>query len=119
MMLLVGAVVALLVAVSPIAIWQQGLQGVQLSAMAALLCLLPAAVGLAVSYRFIGTPYGLVAMLSAMAFRMLPPLAVCLLLAKRGTGADYAPFIYYLLLFYGATLAVETYLFVQLIQARK
>jgi hypothetical protein len=119
MMLLVGAVVALLVAVSPIAIWQQGLQGVQLSAVAAMLCLLPAVAGLAVSHRFIGTQHALVAMLLAMAFRLFPPLVVCLLLAMRGTGADYAPFVCYLLLFYTATLAVETYLFVRLIQARK
>lgn len=119
MLLLVGAIVALFIAVLPIAIWQQGIQGIKESATAGLLCLVPAVAGLGVSYRLVGTPHALVALLLSMAFRLVPPLGVCLLLATRGGGADFAFFISYLLLFYAATLAVETYLFVQLIHTRK
>ena len=119
MMLLVGAIVALFVAVLPIAVWQQGIQGVWQSATAGLLCLLPAVAGLGISCRLVGTPQAMVAMLLAMAFRLLPPLAVCLLLAMRGSRADYIPFVCYLLLFSATTLAIETYLFVRLIQSRK
>jgi len=119
MMLLVSAVFALFLAILPIAIWQQGIQGGWQAAIAGLLCLLPAIAGLGISYRLIGTPHVLSAMMLAMAFRLVPPLSVCLLLATRGSGSDFVPFICYLLLFYAATLVVETYLFVQLIQARK
>ena len=117
-LLLIGAIVALYVAVVPVAIWQQGSPGFWQSATAALLCLLPAVAGLGVSYRLIGTPRALVALALAMALRLLPPLVVCLLLALRGSGAEYMPFVCYLLLFYVATLTVETYLFVRLIRAR-
>jgi hypothetical protein len=118
MLLLVGTIVALFVVVQPVALWQQGIQGVLESAAAGLLCLLPAIAGLGVSCRLVGTPHALTALILAMAFRMLPPLVVCLLLATQGVGSDFLPFVCYLLLFYAATLAIETYLFVQLIRAR-
>jgi hypothetical protein len=44
-----------------------------------------------------------------MAIRMGMPLAICLLLALRGRGDSFAGFAYYLLVFYLATLAVETW----------
>jgi hypothetical protein len=47
--------------------------------------------------------------LGAMAIRMGIPLVVCLLLAMRGGAHAMAGFVYYLLAFYLATLAVETW----------
>jgi hypothetical protein len=101
------------------AIWQQGPRGVWESAAAGFVCLLPAVAALALSYRLLGTPQALTAMLLAMGLRLSPPLTVALLLATRGSGADFFPFVCYLLLFYVATLATETWLFVHLIRARK
>ncbi len=117
--LLVGAIVAFYVALLPIAAWQQGLRGLGELTAAGLVCLLPALAALGVSYRLLGTPQALGAMMLAMGLRLLPPLVVALLLAMRGSGADFFHFVCYLLLFYMATLTVETCLFVQLIRARK
>jgi hypothetical protein len=50
-------------------------------------------------------------MLVGMAVRMGPPLVICLVLAAQGAnGREHLAFIVYLLLFYVATLAVETWL---------
>jgi hypothetical protein len=117
--LLVSAVAVLYAALLPIAIWQQGPRGIWESAAALLVCLLPAMAALVLSYRLLGTPQALAALLLSMGLRLMPPLVVALLLAARGTGADYFHFVCYLLLFYVATLAAETLLFVQLIRTRK
>ncbi len=87
--------------------------------MAALVCLAPAVAALGVSFRFLGTPHALAAVLLGMMLRAFPPLIVCLLLALRGSGADYFHFVCYLLLFYMVTLAVETYLSVQLVKNKE
>jgi len=116
--LLVGAIAALFLALLPIAIWQQGQRGLWESAAAGLVCLLPAVAALGVSYRLLGTPHALAAMMLAMGFRLLPPLVVCLLLAKRSSGAVFFHFVCYLLLFYVMTLTFETYWFVRLIRAK-
>jgi hypothetical protein len=47
--------------------------------------------------------------LGAMAIRMGIPLIVCLVLAIRGGASSLAGFVYYLLVFYLTTLAVETW----------
>jgi hypothetical protein len=119
MLLLVGAVAALYVLILPLAVSQQGLRGAAEAGAAALVCLFPAAIALGLSYRLLGTPQATAALLLSMGFRLLPPLAVVLILATRGTGVDFFHFVCYLLVFYVATLAVETSLFVQLIRARK
>lgn len=119
MLLLVGAVAVLYALALPLAISQQGLRGAAEAGAAALLCLLPAATALGLSYRLIGTPQAFAALALAMGLRLMPPLAIVLILATRGTGADFMPFICYLLVFYLATLAVETWLFVRIIQAKK
>jgi hypothetical protein len=52
--------------------------------------------------------------LLGMAIRMLPPLAVCAMLAAKGAhGRAYLPFIGYLLTLYLVALAVETWLAVR------
>jgi hypothetical protein len=52
--------------------------------------------------------------LLGMAIRMLPPLAVCAMLAAKGAhGREYLPFIGYLLTLYLVALAVETWLAVR------
>ena len=113
--ILTGALCALLVALAPVAIWLQGVDGLWTCLAACLLCLAPALGVLAVSHRFLGTPHALSAILAGMALRALPPLAVCLVLALRGTGYDYIHFISYLLVFYLAALSIETWLSVTLI----
>ena len=104
--------------VLPFALWQQGGQGAIEAALAALLCLAPALAALGVSCRFLGTPQALAAVLLGMMLRAFPPLVVCLLLAVRGSGADYIHFVSYLLVFYMITLAVETYLTVGLVKQK-
>jgi hypothetical protein len=53
----------------------------------------------------------LMLMLLGMAIRMVPPLAVCVVLVERGaSGPDHLPFVVYLLAFYLVTLALETWL---------
>lgn len=116
---LIGTVCICYLGLLPVVFWQQGWQGSFESALAALVCLAPAVVALGVSARFLGTPQGLTAVLLGMMLRAFPPLAVCLLLALLGRGADYFHFICYLLLFYMITLAVETYLSVQLVKNKK
>jgi len=56
-------------------------------------------------------------MLLAMAFRLLPPLSVCLILALRSSGSENLSFICYLLVFYMVTLSVETYLSIRWIRS--
>jgi hypothetical protein len=58
-----------------------------------------------------GSPLG--AMLGGMMFRLLPPLAVCLLLALQGGGREHLAFVFYLLAFYAVILALDTWWAVQ------
>ena len=47
---------------------------------------------------------------SSVAIRMVPPLALCVVLAARGvSGRDHLAFIFYLLGFYLVALALETW----------
>ena len=85
---------------------------------AATVCLLSGLIALLVSVWRVPGLNAFHSVLLAMFFRLFPPLAVCLLLALKGSGADYFSFISYLLVFYMVTLSVETYLSIKGIQTQ-
>ena len=117
MAILAAAVVILSFLVLPVAYWQQGLPGIAWATGAAALCLLTGIGAITATFYFARHPIPIIGMLLAMAVRMLPPLAVCLGLSARGSGHDYFGFVCYLLLFYLATLAVETWLSVRMVRS--
>jgi hypothetical protein len=83
-------------------------------ASAAVICLLAAFLAEAVGCALSRTGCHLAAMLFAMALRFIPPLAVCFVLSATGArGQQHLAFVCYLLIFYLATLAVETWLAVK------
>jgi hypothetical protein len=97
------------VLLAPLGFWFYGLPGVW-SVLAA--GGLSGATGLAafgVARHFLGVGQVVIGVLGAMAIRMGIPLFVCLALALRGGGDSLAGFVYFLLAFYLATLAVETW----------
>ncbi|HJQ78925.1 MAG TPA: hypothetical protein VJ828_03170 [Lacipirellulaceae bacterium] len=88
-----------------------GLLGVG-AAAAILLISGMAAEGLATVFARLDTP--LAALVIGMIARMTPALVICLVLALQGThGRRHLAFICYLLAFYLATLALETWLAVK------
>jgi hypothetical protein len=95
----------------PYAIGQTGSSGPVGLAIAATVCFACGLLseGIALLMGRIGAP--IAAMLVGMAVRMGPPLVICLVLAAQGAnGREHLAFIVYLLVFYIATLAVETWL---------
>jgi hypothetical protein len=115
---LLGSVCIFTVTVLPFTIWFQGMHGVLELGAAALVCLFSGFIVLGVSLRSINTNQALQGMLLSMLFRLLPPLMMCMLLALRGSAADYFGFICYLLAIYMLTLAVETIISVRWIGTR-
>jgi hypothetical protein len=104
----------------PYALGQTGLAGVIGLVTAAAICLLSgvAAEGLASITGRAGTP--LLGMLTSMAARIVPPLAICLALAAQGAdGRRHLAFVSYLLVFYLATLVLETWLAVRRVATRR
>jgi hypothetical protein len=98
----------------PFAMRQSGSAGLfGLGAAAAILLMSGlAAEGLATVFARLGTP--LAALVIGMIARMTPALVICLVLALQGThGRRHLAFICYLLAFYLATLALETWLAVK------
>jgi len=114
--LLVGGTVAFFTLIAPIVFWLQGLNGIVEALTAVLICLFSGLSALAVSLLPVSRQQPLVGLLLAMALRVLPPLVVCLLLAKRGSGTDSLGFIIYLIVFYLLTLAAETFLSLRLMK---
>jgi hypothetical protein len=80
------------------------------AAIAALLCWTGAAVALATTHFLPGPNLALAAMLTGMVARMALPLSAGLAIHLRGGPLAEAGTIYYLLIFYLVTLAVETLL---------
>ena len=112
------AVIALIL--TPYAIGQTGSAGLIGVLAAALICLFSglASEGFAYISGRGATP--LLGMLLGMAARMAPPLVICLVLAGQGAdGRRHLAFVCYLLVFYFATLAVETWLAVKRVNARR
>jgi hypothetical protein len=112
--MLSACIFVIALALSPIAIRQQG-SGAPLGLIvAAMICLIS---GLAADWLscFLtrnGSP--LAGQLSGMMVRMFLPLVVCLVLVAKGySGRENLAFVCYLLIFYVATLALETWLAVK------
>jgi len=113
------AIGALLVLLMPFALWNSGATGAIEVTIAAAICLLPGLVALWFTSQSAGSNQVLFGLLFSMGLRILPPLVICLALSLRSTGAEYFSFIVYLLLFYMATLALETTLSVRLVQPKR
>jgi hypothetical protein len=104
----------------PYAMRQSGTAGMLGVVVAAGICLMSglASEGFAAATGRSGAP--LIGMLVGLAARMAPPLAICLVLASRGVdGRRHLAFVCYLLVFYFATLALETWLAVRRVSARR
>lgn len=112
-----AAVVAIgLLLLLPVGYWQNGLHGVTEVVAAALISLFSGGLAMAAFYRY-RLQQPLVGLLLAMAIRLIPPLVVCLVIAANGMAAVYFGFVCYLLTFFMACLAVETYLAVRLVDS--
>jgi hypothetical protein len=108
----------LLVVLFPIAAARTGSGGVVGLFVAAVICLATGILSEAISRCAGGAQAPLWSLLAGMAVRMLPPLAICCLLAVRGeSGMQHLAFVCYLLAFYLVTLAVETWFAVRRAQA--
>jgi hypothetical protein len=92
-----------------IAMEQSGLSGPAGVAIAAAVCLVAGWASDGVAAIVHRTVSPLAAMLVGMSLRLMPPLVVCMLLALRGDGREYLPFVVYLLTFYLVTLALDTW----------
>jgi hypothetical protein len=113
-LVLAGCVFAVALLLLPFAWGRIGSGGPLGLAVAGAICLIAgcAAEGLSFVLRRRVAPLN--AMLLSMAVRIVPPLGICLVLAaRRVDGRDHLAFIAYLLVFYLATLAVETWLAVK------
>jgi hypothetical protein len=111
---LATCVLVVALALLPYAMRQSGSAGPMGVAAAATIVLLAglAAEGMGAIFAGLGSP--LAALLFGMAARMAPPMLICLALALQGAhGREYLAFICYLLAFYLATLALETWLAVK------
>jgi len=117
-LLVAGSVLVGGLALAPFAVTRNGSAGIGGLALAGVICLAAGllAEGMAHLLGRSGSP--LATMLLGMAIRMLPPLAVCMLLAAQGArGREHLAFIVYLLAFYLVTLALETWLNVSRLSA--
>jgi uncharacterized membrane protein YdjX (TVP38/TMEM64 family) len=95
----------------PVALKQDGSGSVLGLLTAGAVCLIAAIVAEALSCLLARTGPPLAALLVSTAVRFTPPLFVCFYLAATGaTGRQHLAFVCYLLAFYLATLAVETWL---------
>jgi hypothetical protein len=95
----------------PFALGQTGSGGPGGLAAAAAVCLVCGWISEGLSNLVGRTGSPLAGMLVGMAVRMAPPLVICLILAANGAdGRQHLAFIGYLLSFYSATLALETWL---------
>jgi hypothetical protein len=113
-LLLAGLTLALALVLLPFALRRTDSGGVLGLAIAAAICLVAGWISEAVAWALARRVAPLGAILLGMAIRMLPPLAVCVYLAaSRGGGRQHLAFIAYLLVFYLATLALETVLAVK------
>jgi hypothetical protein len=100
----------LALALSPVAIFVSGPRGIGELAAAAGICLAAGWGSEVLGAALCGRGGPLAGMLAGMAVRMFPPLVVCGVIALDGARArQYLAFIAYLLTFYLATLAFETW----------
>jgi hypothetical protein len=113
-LLVSAAVLVIGLLLAPFAAHQTDMNGMLGLISAAAICLLAAYSAEGIGYVLSRTGSHLAAMLFSMALRFIPPLAVCFALAANGAdGQQNFAFVCYLLVFYLATLAIETWLAVK------
>jgi hypothetical protein len=106
-----GAIVlAMLGMVGPVAFQLGGFPGILAAALAATLCFLGAAVSLMTSHLLRGPQQAIAALLVGMALRMGIPLLLGLAVHLHGGPLAQVGLLYYVLVFYPVTLAIETLL---------
>ena len=123
---LAGVVGVVLLLLLPVAYWLRGSHGCYELTFAALICLLPGMVVLGIGCRHSRAAShsspgqlreagqaNLVALLLAMAVRLVPPLMIAMLVAIQGARSEWIGLIIYMLVFYMVTLTVETWLSIQ------
>lgn len=94
--------------VGPVAFGLGGSMALAAAAVAAAVCLAGASIAIVASFALAGPSMALAALLVGMIARMAIPLACGLAVHLRGGPLSDAGFLYYLLVFYPVTLAVET-----------
>ena len=94
---------------APLGYWHYGWAAVWSVLSAGLLCGLTGLVAFWTAHRCQAHGQAVSGVLAAMGIRMGIPLAICLVLAVRGNADSLAGFVYYLLVFYLATLGIETW----------
>lgn len=110
-LLVTACILGVGVVLLPVAMKQDGSGSVLGLLAAGAVCLLAAIVAEALSCLLARTGPPLAALLVSTAVRFTPPLLVCFYLAATGaSGRQHLAFVCYLLAFYLATLAVETWL---------
>lgn len=109
-LLITAVVLVVALVIAPFASGKSGSAGLCGLTIAAALCLGTAWVSelLAAAIGRHASPLALMAL--GMMIRMVPPLALCVVLAARGvSGREHLAFIFYLLGLYLVTLAMETW----------
>ena len=110
-LVLAGCVLVVVLLILPFSVGRSGTSGPAGLAMAAAICLLAGWAAEALACFVLPARTPLASLLAGMAIRMLPPLAVCCVLAALGAnGRHHLAFVCYLLTFYLLTLALETWL---------
>lgn len=108
--MVVAATVVVLALVSPVAGYLRGATSVAAASVAAVLCLL-GAIGAMLAGELLRQPDRMLAAVGlGMALRMAVPLGLGLTIHLHGGPLAKAGLLYYLLIFYPVTLAVETWL---------
>ncbi len=117
---LTAGVIAVAVALLPLASQRSGSAGTLGLAAAAGICLVSGIAAECIVAILTRASSPLAGQLSGMMVRLLLPLAVCLVLALQGFGGrENLAFVGYLLAFYVATLAFETWLAVKRVSGRR
>lgn len=117
-LLLAGCVLAGGLALAPFAISKTGSSGIGGVALAGAICLVAGLLAEGIAHLLGRGVSPLAVMLLGMSIRIMPPLGICLVLAAQGArGREHLAFIVYLLAFYLATLALETWFNVSRISA--
>jgi len=116
--LLIACILVVALALTPFAVRSTGSAGLGGLAIAAGVCLLAGFGAEAISAVIARLASPLAGAMLGMGIRMLPPLMLCLGLAITGqSGRNHLAFVFYLLAFYFATLAMETVLAVKRVAA--
>jgi hypothetical protein len=108
--LLIAVALLVWLATCPLAYWVSGTPGLLAAAVAAGICLLGAGLALGIAALFRGPAAAMHGMMLGMLARMVFPLLLGVTLYLKVPALAAAGLIYYLLVFYMATLAIDTLL---------